>query len=67
MIEEIFYRLCYQIGSELACKSSLIAFEPINEPPCDNADLSIPITWGGLATVAAVKGMTTSGVYLVDI
>jgi endoglucanase len=30
------------------------------------ADLSIPIAWGGLATVAAVKAMTTSGVYLVD-
>ena len=30
------------------------------------ADLSIPITWGGLATVAAVKAVTTSGVYLVD-
>lgn len=33
MIEEKFYRLWYQIGTKLACKSSLLAFEPINEPP----------------------------------
>ncbi|KAJ5831737.1 Immunoglobulin E-set [Penicillium riverlandense] len=38
MIEEKFYRLWYQIGTKLACKPSLVAFEPINEPPCDNAD-----------------------------
>ncbi|KAI4720858.1 endoglucanase B [Aureobasidium sp. EXF-10727] len=31
-IEEKFYRLWYQIGAKLACKSSLLAFEPINEP-----------------------------------
>lgn len=30
------------------------------------SDLSIPITWGGVPRVAAVKAMTTSGVYLVD-
>lgn len=30
------------------------------------ADLSIPITWGGLSTLAAVKALTTTGVYLVD-
>lgn len=30
------------------------------------SDLSIPITWGGLPTVAAVKALTTTGVYLVD-
>lgn len=33
MIEERFYRLWYQIGTKLGCKSSLVAFEPINEPP----------------------------------
>jgi endoglucanase len=33
MIEEKFYRLWYQVGTKLACKSSLVAFEPINEPP----------------------------------
>ncbi|KAF2834253.1 glycoside hydrolase family 5 protein [Patellaria atrata CBS 101060] len=33
MIEEKFYRLWYQIGVKLACKSSKVAFEPINEPP----------------------------------
>ncbi|KAJ5768870.1 Immunoglobulin E-set, partial [Penicillium odoratum] len=38
MIEEKFYRLWYQVGTTLACKSSLVAFEPINEPPCDDAD-----------------------------
>ncbi|CAD0114400.1 unnamed protein product [Aureobasidium uvarum] len=31
-IEEKFYRLWYQIGAKLACKSSLLAYEPINEP-----------------------------------
>lgn len=36
MIEEKFYRLWYQIGTKLACKSSLLAFEPINEPPGTN-------------------------------
>jgi endoglucanase len=30
------------------------------------ADLSISITWNGLSTVAAVKALTTSGVYLFD-
>ncbi|KAJ5146562.1 uncharacterized protein N7515_001126 [Penicillium bovifimosum] len=35
MIEERFYRLWYQIGTKLACKSSLVAFESINEPPCN--------------------------------
>lgn len=38
MIEEKFYRLWYQIGTKLACKSSLVAFEPINEPPGTTAD-----------------------------
>ncbi|KAI2680160.1 hypothetical protein LCP963914a_7250 [Penicillium roqueforti] len=28
--------------------------------------LSIPITWGGLSTVAALKALTKSGTYLVD-
>jgi len=32
-IEDKFYRLWYQIGTKLACKSSLLAYEPINEPP----------------------------------
>ncbi|KAK7415571.1 hypothetical protein QQX98_005817 [Neonectria punicea] len=32
MIEEKFYRLWYQIGMKLACTSSHVAFEPINEP-----------------------------------
>ncbi|KAH7116461.1 glycoside hydrolase superfamily [Dactylonectria macrodidyma] len=32
MIEEKFYRLWYQIGAKLACTSSSVAFEPINEP-----------------------------------
>lgn len=33
MIQEKFYRLWYQIGTKLACKASLVAFEAINEPP----------------------------------
>ena len=37
MIEEKFYRLWYQIGTKLACKSSRLAFEPINEPPQSTA------------------------------
>ncbi|KAJ5754262.1 Immunoglobulin E-set [Penicillium manginii] len=37
MIEEKFYRLWYQIGTKLACKSSLVAFESINEPPCTDS------------------------------
>jgi endoglucanase len=38
MIEEKFYRLWYQIGTTLGCKSSLVTFEPINEPPCNTAE-----------------------------
>ncbi|KAI9042076.1 putative extracellular endoglucanase [Aspergillus affinis] len=34
-IEEKFYRLWYQIGTKLACTSSLVAFESINEPPVE--------------------------------
>lgn len=30
------------------------------------SDLLVPITWGGLPTVAAVKALTKSGTYLVD-
>jgi endoglucanase len=30
-IEDKFYRLWFQIGTKLACKSSLVSFEPINE------------------------------------
>lgn len=37
-IEEQFYSLWYQIGTKLGCKSSLLAFEPINEPSANNAD-----------------------------
>ncbi|KAL4939828.1 hypothetical protein BDV06DRAFT_198017 [Aspergillus oleicola] len=38
LIEEKFYRLWYQIGTTLGCKSSLVAFESINEPPADTAE-----------------------------
>ncbi|KAL1640623.1 hypothetical protein SLS58_006819 [Diplodia intermedia] len=38
LIEEKFYRLWYQIGEKLACKSELVGFEPINEPPGDTAE-----------------------------
>ncbi|GAB7350615.1 hypothetical protein MBLNU459_g1181t1 [Dothideomycetes sp. NU459] len=37
MIEEKFYRAWYQIGTKLGCKSSLLAFEPINEPPASTS------------------------------
>ncbi len=35
-IEEKFSRLWTQIGQTLACKSSLLALEPINEPPANS-------------------------------
>ncbi|PGH12289.1 hypothetical protein AJ79_04355 [Helicocarpus griseus UAMH5409] len=38
MIEEKFYRLWYQIGTKLACVSSRVAFESINEPPGDTEE-----------------------------
>ncbi|KAL4929796.1 putative extracellular endoglucanase [Aspergillus undulatus] len=38
LIEEKFYRLWYQIGTTLGCKSSLVAFESINEPPANTAE-----------------------------
>ncbi|KAH8651271.1 glycoside hydrolase superfamily [Xylariales sp. PMI_506] len=37
MIEEKIYASWYQIGQTLGCKSSMVAFEPINEPPCSAA------------------------------
>lgn len=37
MIEEKFYRTWLQIGEMLACKSSMVALEPINEPPANTA------------------------------
>jgi endoglucanase len=37
-IEEQFYSLWYQIGTTLACKSSLLAFETINEPGATTQD-----------------------------
>ncbi|RYP59055.1 hypothetical protein DL769_008704 [Monosporascus sp. CRB-8-3] len=38
MIEEKIYRAWVQIGEKLGCKSSLVAFEPINEPPAETAE-----------------------------
>ncbi|OAL05978.1 glycoside hydrolase [Phaeosphaeriaceae sp. SRC1lsM3a] len=38
MVEEKMYKLWYQIGTKLACKSSLLAFEPINEIPGTTAE-----------------------------
>lgn len=38
LIEEKFYKLWYQIGTKLACKSELVGFEPINEPPGTTAE-----------------------------
>jgi endoglucanase len=32
MIQEKFYQSWLQIGKKLACKSSMVAFEPLNEP-----------------------------------
>ncbi|KAL4951282.1 glycoside hydrolase superfamily [Aspergillus filifer] len=38
LIEKKFYRLWYQIGTALGCKSSRVAFESINEPPANTAE-----------------------------
>ncbi|KAL3476477.1 glycoside hydrolase superfamily [Aspergillus californicus] len=38
MIQEKFYQLWYQIATELGCKSNLVAFESINEPPANTAE-----------------------------
>ncbi|KAK3685227.1 glycoside hydrolase superfamily [Podospora appendiculata] len=38
LIEERFYAAWLQIGRKLACKSALLALEPINEPPGNNAE-----------------------------
>lgn len=37
-ISDKFYKLWYQIGTKLACKSSQVAFEPINEIPGTTAE-----------------------------
>ncbi|KAI0870155.1 putative cellulase [Hypoxylon argillaceum] len=37
-IEERMYQTWLQIGSKLACKSSSVAFEPINEPPINTEE-----------------------------
>ncbi|KAI2625176.1 glycoside hydrolase family 5 protein [Xylaria nigripes] len=37
-IEERIYQAWLQIGETLACKSSSVAFEPINEPPANTED-----------------------------
>ena len=38
MIEEKLRRTWVQIGQALACKSSKVEFEPINEPPAEDAE-----------------------------
>ncbi|KAJ8124264.1 hypothetical protein O1611_g9377 [Lasiodiplodia mahajangana] len=37
-IEERMYQTWLQIGEKLGCKSSSVAFEPINEPPIDTEE-----------------------------
>ena len=37
MIQEKFYATWRQIGAALACKSNMLALEPINEPPATTA------------------------------
>ncbi|KAI0475707.1 glycoside hydrolase family 5 protein [Xylariaceae sp. FL0804] len=37
MIQEKLGRSWEQIGSTLGCRSSRVAFEPLNEPPCNDA------------------------------
>jgi endoglucanase len=38
LVEEKMYKLWYQIGTKLACKSSMLAMEPINEIPGTTAE-----------------------------
>jgi endoglucanase len=38
MVEEKMYKLWYQIGTKLACKSNMLAMEPINEIPGTTAE-----------------------------
>ena len=38
MYEEKFYSLWYQIGEKLACKSNMVAFEPLNETAGSTAE-----------------------------
>lgn len=37
-MDDKFYNLWLQIGSKLACKSNLVSFESINEPPATTAE-----------------------------
>ncbi|KAF6816049.1 endoglucanase B [Colletotrichum plurivorum] len=37
-LNDKFYAVWLQIGTKLACKSSLVALEPINEPPATTAE-----------------------------
>jgi endoglucanase len=37
MMQEKFYRLWYQVGTKLACSSSMVAFEALNEPSGSSA------------------------------
>jgi endoglucanase len=37
MMQEKSYRLWYQVGTNLACKSGLLAFEALNEPSGSSA------------------------------
>lgn len=50
-IEAKFYRLWYQIGTKLGCKSSKLAFEPMNEPP-------------GITTETAAELMKLNDIFL---
>jgi endoglucanase len=47
-------------------KKPVLATTSASASAVSGADLSIPITYNGLSTVAAVKALTTSGVYLFD-
>lgn len=41
--EEKFYSLWYQIGEKLACKSNMVAFEPLNEPSGNTAEAAVEL------------------------
>jgi endoglucanase len=41
MIQEKFYATWLQIGTTLACKSNLVALEPINESPSSTAEHAV--------------------------
>ncbi|KAJ2986148.1 hypothetical protein NUW58_g5164 [Xylaria curta] len=54
-IEERMYRTWLQIGEKLGCKSSSVAFEPINEPPVETQEQAAELNKLNGIFLAALK------------